>query len=90
MTKDVIVSISGLQMPAEGEAEPVEVITVGDYYQKNGKHYVLYEEVNEGFEGSTKNIIKMQENCIDITKKGVSNVQMCIRDRRYHSIYRWL
>lgn len=69
MTKDVIVSISGLQMPAEGEAEPVEVITVGDYYQKNGKHYVLYEEVNEGFEGSTKNIIKMQENCIDITKK---------------------
>ena len=47
MTKDVIVSISGLQMPAEGEAEPVEVITVGDYYQKNGKHYVLYEEVNE-------------------------------------------
>ena len=50
MTKDVIVSISGLQMPAEGEAEPVEVITVGDYYQKNGKHYVLYEEVNEGFE----------------------------------------
>ena len=31
MTKDVIVSISGLQMPAEGEAEPVEVITVGDY-----------------------------------------------------------
>ena len=28
MTKDVIVSISGLQMPAEGEAEPVEVITV--------------------------------------------------------------
>ena len=55
MTKDVIVSISGLQMPAEGEAEPVEVITVGDYYQKNGKHYVLYKEVNEGFEGSTKN-----------------------------------
>ena len=44
MTKDVIVSISGLQMPAEGEAEPVEVITVGDYYQKNGKHYVLYED----------------------------------------------
>ena len=62
MRQDVIVSISGLQMPAEGEAEPVEVITVGDYYQKNGKHYVLYEEVNEGFEGSTKNIIKMQEN----------------------------
>ena len=97
MTKDVIVSISGLQMPAEGEAEPVEVITVGDYYQKNGKHYVLYEEVksivevrvevNEGFEGSTKNIIKMQENCIDITKKGVSNVHMVFEKNRKNMSY---
>lgn len=87
MTKDVIVSISGLQMPAEGEAEPVEVITVGDYYQKNGKHYVLYEEVNEGFEGSTKNIIKMQENYIDITKKGVSNVHMVFEKNRKNMSY---
>ena len=30
MTKDVIVSISGLQMPAEGEAEPDEVNKVGE------------------------------------------------------------
>ena len=63
------------------------MITVGDYYQKNGKHYVLYEEVNEGFEGSTKNIIKMQENCIDITKKGVSNVHMVFEKNRKNMSY---
>ena len=30
----------------------------------------------EGFEGTTKNIIKLQEDCVDITKKGITNVHM--------------
>ena len=39
MTKDVLLSISGLQFAAQDEedVEPVEVITAGDYYKKNGK-----------------------------------------------------
>jgi len=77
MNKEVLVSICGLQMMAGDENnEPVEVITPGDYYKKNGKHYVVYDEVVEGFEGSTKNIIKLQENCVDITKRGITNVHM--------------
>lgn len=77
MTKDVLVKISGLQiMSQEEDSEPIEVITAGDYYKKNNKHYVVYDEVMEGFEGTTKNIIKLQENCLDITKRGVTNVHM--------------
>lgn len=76
MTKDVLVAISGLQISQETEAEPIEVITPGDYYKKNDKHYIIYDEVVEGFDGVTKNIIKLHENCVDITKKGVSNVHM--------------
>lgn len=77
MTKDVLVTISGLQiMGPEEDSEPVEVITAGDYYKKNNKHYVIYDEVTEGFDGTTKNIIKLQEDCIDITKRGITNVHM--------------
>ena len=77
MTKDVLVTISGLQiMNMAEESEPVEVITAGDYYKKNNKHYVIYDEVTEGFDGTTKNIIKLQEDCIDITKRGITNVHM--------------
>ena len=56
MTKDVIVTISGLQFAQETETEPDEIVTAGSYYKKNGKHYIIYDEVMEGFEGSTKNI----------------------------------
>ena len=50
MTKDVLITISGIQMMDEEDSD-VEMIVRGDYYQKNGKHYILYEEVMEGFEG---------------------------------------
>ncbi len=54
MTKDVLLSISGLQFAAkeEEDVEPVEVITAGGYYKKNGKHYIMYDEVMEGLKGT--------------------------------------
>lgn len=88
MTKDVIVTISGLQIQAEGDAEPMEVITSGTYYKKNGKHYVLYDEAVEGFEEGTKNVIKLYDNCLDVTKKGVSTVHMLFeKDKKNMSYY---
>ncbi len=87
MNKEVIVSISGLQFAENGANEPVEVITTGDYYKKNGKHYIIYDEIMEGFEGSTKNMIKVQDNLMDITKKGVSNVHMMFEKDRKNVTY---
>ena len=48
MTKDVLITIRGVHTMDE-EDNDVEMIVRGDYYQKNGKHYVLYEELLEGF-----------------------------------------
>ena len=41
MTKDVLVKISGLQFAEDQDNGPVEIITTGNYYKKNGKHYIL-------------------------------------------------
>lgn len=57
MTKDVLVSISGMHMgitepqPDEGD-EPIEVVTPASYYCRNGKHYIIYDEVMEGMAGN--------------------------------------
>ena len=43
MTKDVLISISGLQMDVleeEKEYEPIEVVAPANYFLKNGKHYI--------------------------------------------------
>lgn len=76
MTKDVIVTISGIQM-LDGGSEDVEVITTGNYYYKNGKHYVLYEEILEGYDGPIKSTIKIKPGgSMDIIRSGLTNMHM--------------
>ncbi len=87
MTKEVLVSISGLQYAEELDNEPVEVITSGDYYKKNGKHYIIYDEVMEGFEETTKNIIKLSDGFMDITKRGAVNVHMMFEKNKKNVTY---
>lgn len=87
MTKDVLVSISGLQFSAEDQNEPVELITSANYYKKNGKHYIVYDEVTEGFSDITKNIIKLGEESLDITKRGVTNVHMMFEKDKKNVTY---
>ena len=55
MVKDVLLSVQGLQMSPEDGSDTVELITSGEYYYRNDKHYLLYEEVTEGFAKPTKN-----------------------------------
>ncbi len=79
MGKDVLLTISGLQFQNQMEEEdmvPVEVITAGNYYQRNGRHYVLYDEVMEGISGVTKNTIKIQDEVVEVVKHGATNVHM--------------
>lgn len=87
MTKDVLVKISGLQFSDDQGNEPVEIITTGNYYKKNGKHYILYDEVQEGFDGVTKSIIKVNDDFLDVTKKGVTNVHMMFEKNKKNMSY---
>lgn len=87
MTKEVLVSISGLQFAEGVDNDSVEVITSGEYYRKNGKHYVIYDEVTEGTDELTKNIIKLWEDCLDITKRGVTNVHIMFEKHKKNVTY---
>jgi len=59
------------------ENEPIEVITPATYYLKNGKHYVLYDEVVEGMLGSIKNTIKITgDSKLEMKKSGIASTNM--------------
>jgi Uncharacterized protein conserved in bacteria len=80
MNKDVIVNVLGLHIEnAEGENtnEPIEVVAPATYFFKNGKHYILYEEVEEGASNVTKNQIKITgDTKVALRKKGVQTTEM--------------
>ena len=76
MTKDVLISISGLQYEID-ENETVEVVTPGKYYFKNNKHYILYDEyLDESSNEITKNKMIICGDQISIIKTGSDSVQM--------------
>ena len=44
MTKDVLITIKGLQSLGEAaDTEEVELVAKGDYYFKNGHHYIFFD-----------------------------------------------
>lgn len=84
MTKDVIVSISGLHFAAEepaGDKEALEIITPASYYQKNQKHYIIYEELAEGTLGAGKTTMKITGGRkFEIIKSGAANTHMVFEE----------
>ena len=75
MTKNVLITVQGMQINLNG-SDNVEVTTVGNYYYKNGKHYIYYEEILDCTEPPIKNWIKIYDQKVEVCKRGASNVQM--------------
>ena len=98
MTKDVLASISGkhidiMDEPLEGREsgnDAIEVVTPANYYCRNGKHYIIYDEVLEGMAGTIKNKIKITgEDSVEIMKSGVSSSHMIFeRNKKNLTYYR--
>lgn len=89
MTKDVLISITGMHTDAIDKGDltdgPIEVITPASYFCKNGKHYILYEEVAEGIPGVTKNKIKIiSDQAVEIMKTGITNTHMVFEKDKKH------
>lgn len=87
MTKDVLVSIKGMQVLSAQDEDEVEVVTSGNYLQKDGKHYIRYEEVIEGMEGTIQNLIKLDENSMEVTRKGITNTHMIFEKNKKNETY---
>ena len=85
MTKDVLLRIKGLQS-VEAEEETVEMIAPGLYFERDGKHYIKYDEAVEGTEETIQNLIKVDGSSMEVTKRGVTNAHMVFeRNKKNHT-----
>lgn len=77
MNKDVLIHVRGLQlMETDEEQEPIEIVVPGQYYFRNGSHYLRYEEMLDDSAQTTVNYIKMSSEGVEIRKQGQVNVHM--------------
>lgn len=83
MDSDVILSITGLHInELITEDEGIEVISPGKYYNKNGKHYILFDEVVPETKEIIKTRLKIEPNRIEITKGGALNTRLLFEKDR--------
>ncbi len=88
MTKQVLISISGLQLVSGETGGPVEVVTAGSYDEKNGNHYLIYEEAVEGSREHIQNLLKIGEDSLEVTKKGLIRAHMVFeKNRKTKAVY---
>lgn len=76
MTKNVWVSVAGMQFGDNPDGDKIEILTPGNYYKKKNHHYLLFEEVGESAQEVTKNVVKFDNDIISISKRGFTNTEM--------------
>ena len=83
MTQKVLLTLRGLQSGQGGEnADRIETVSEGEYYKKNGKHYVIFEEAVEGLDSKTKSRLKFDENTVEVSRSGPMSVHMVFRENK--------
>ncbi|MBR3606080.1 MAG: DUF1934 domain-containing protein [Lachnospiraceae bacterium] len=89
MTKEVMISIRGIQFEEGLDGEKIESIQKGEYYNRNDMHYILFEEIVEGMDDPVKSMIKFKEGEMHLNKKGPINVTMdFLEDKKTLTDYR--
>lgn len=76
MTKDIIVTMTGLQMSAEQDVDSVDTAFTGTYHYEQEKHYIEYREEDE------TTMIVVGKNHVEVIRKGVINTTMIFERAR--------
>ena len=88
MNKDVLIHVRGLQMMETDDAqEPIEIVVPGQYYFRNGSHYLRYEEMLDDTAETTVNYIKMSPNVVEVRKQGQVNVHMVFEEGKKNKTF---
>ncbi len=87
MNQDVLIKVCGLQI-VEKTGDNVEVLAQGKHYVKKDKHYILYDEIEDESDLKTSNIIKFNEDVVEIIRKGSMGGKLVFQENtRNQSLY---
>lgn len=92
MTQEVKLRVRGVQMQGETTEDNVEVVSVGQMYEKDGFLCLNYEEVVDESESGVvqvvKNLMKIRDDQVEVIKKGPTESHMVfVPDRATYTYY---
>ena len=82
----VHIKIQGIQIASDQTEEIMEQLLVGEYAEKNGSHYLFYEEDTEGAVSKTKCRLKYKGHALELVKQGALNTEMLLEAGKCHEM----
>lgn len=77
MTREVLISIKNRQTMPGGMHDFVDSVFPGEYFFRNGKHYLKYENLEEGMQTPDRVMVKVYEGYMENNRKGCVNTSLC-------------
>lgn len=87
MKKDVIITIKGLQSYEDQEDDRVELVTRGNFYQKDEDYYITYKESELTGLGSTTTTVKVEPERVTVLRFGDTRTHMIFEEGQKHISY---
>ena len=84
MAETVKLSLIGTQRDEAGEETVTQTSANAEYYEKNGHLYLLYEETQEELGAIVKNILKLNNSVLELTRRGSLGTHMIFEAGREH------
>ncbi len=84
MTRDVTITVIGIQSDESGQEFTTELTVQGQYFEKNHCHYILYEEKDSDTGAITKNTLKIKDSQMELTKSDLFRSQMLFQPGETH------
>lgn len=87
MDKDVFVTIKGIHT-TNNDSDDTEILIPGEYYFRNNKHFICYEEVLESNGEKSKSVMKISNNMVELIKRGSGSSHLIFeKDKKNYSLY---
>lgn len=84
MSKDVIISVKGVQVDNDNDENTLELITEGKFYQKGNNYYISYKESEvTGMQGTTTTL-KVGDGVVTLMRFGKVNSQFVFQKGQKH------
>ncbi len=80
MTKDVLLSITGLFTEDNETNDGVETLSPAQFHKKDEASYIFYEEIIEGVPGITKSRIKYSGKTLELIRRGELSVHLMFEE----------
>ena len=76
MADNLTITLTGIQQDESGERDISSSTAPAEYYEKNGTHYIFFEEKDPDTGVTVKSTIKFKNQILELTKKGNVTTRM--------------